>query len=159
MSVSPCFVFLRAQNRDFSIFCPLVSFYIEILPHQPTTNTAFIFVCRKIRILIQFLKKKIRFSFLSVTPLLVQNTSFSFPVGTPPHSSLGPDSLFHLLLKTFESSQALVKTNLNHLACILCVKPVKPGSSSIKHSSRGFLGLGYILESTREVCWGKAQVK
>lgn len=36
------FCFPEGTNRDFSIFCPLVSFYIEILSHQPTTNTAFI---------------------------------------------------------------------------------------------------------------------
>lgn len=133
MSVSPCFVVLRAQNRDISIFCPLLPF-LYWNPFTPANyKHSFYFVCRKLRILIQFLKR-IRFFFLSLTPLLVRKTSFSFRGESTPHSSLGSDPLFHVLLNTFESSQALTEANLNHLACILCVKPVKPGSSSIKHS-------------------------
>lgn len=153
-----CFVFLRAQNRDFSISFSVLWFHFILKPFHTSQQAQLLFCLQETQNSYSIPEKNLIFLSLSDTSPCSEY-KLLLSSGDAPHSSLGADPLLHLLLKTFESSQALVEANLNHLACILSVKPVKPGSWSIKHSSGGFLDLGCILESTREVCWGKAQVK
>lgn len=157
MSVSPCFVFLRAQTEIFPFSVLWFHFILKSF-HTSQLQTQLLFCLQETQNSYSIPEKNPIFLSLSDTSPCSEY-KLLLSSGGAPLSSLGPDSLFHLLLKTCESSQALVEANLNHLAYILCVKPVKPGSSTIKHSSGGFLGLGYILESTREVGWGKVQVK
>lgn len=158
MSVSPCFVFLRAQNRDFPIFCPLVSFYIEIFSHQPNTNTAFILSAGNSEFLFNGWKES-DFPFSRDTSPC---SEYKLPLfrGVPLFLHLVQIHFFIFCWKHVRAARPWLKQIWTTLACILCVKSVKPGSPSIKHSFlKRFLGLGYLLESTREVDWGEAQVK
>lgn len=112
----------------------------------------FYFVCRKLRFLIQFLET-IRFFFLSETPLL--------GIWTPPsqqwhpHSSLSPQSLVSLPLENIweQPGPGWSKSQLlnMHPVCKACQILLLRYPTDLRG---GFLDLGHILESTREIDGG-----